>query len=194
MHHQSLALAPPPPSLTSQGAGTCCGYNFISQPSGFNGPGRSGGSGTSPNGWLFSICREPGRCTPLDGPDGRTGYDAGNGLALWYGQAFFGDPTFARGAAARWQALRAGPWSDGAARAMVAAKRGCLGGAPFTRTLARWPSLTKPWIGDVAAQEAALFDGVGDWLGARLAWLDGAFAQAADPAKRAEAYPASYKK
>lgn len=180
-----------------QGAGTCCGYNFISQPSGFNGPGRSGGSGVSSSGWLFSICRERApdgrpRCTPLDGPDGRSGYDVGNGLAVWFGEAFLGDPAFAPAAAARWVQLRSGPWSNEGVAGMVRTKRALLTGGPLERTLARWPQFAKPWLGDSAAQTAAVFGGVATWTAARLAWMDGAFAQAADPASRGDPYPALY--
>jgi hypothetical protein len=179
-----------------QGFGTCCGFNFVQQPSGFNGPGLSGGSGISPTGWLFSICtREPDRCTPLNR------YDAGNGLALWFDRAFFEDPTWAAGAAARWRALRAGPWSDAAVRRLLDAKRALLTGggfasnssSPAARTLARWPAvLGKPWLGDTAAQAAAPFEEVGAWTAARLAWLDRAWEQAANATTRGVAYPASY--
>ena len=62
-----------------QGINTSCGCNFVRQTDGINGPGESGGSGISPNGWLFSICAEKTtkRCSALEG------YDPGNGLANW---------------------------------------------------------------------------------------------------------------
>ena len=45
---------------------------------GYSQPGLAGGSGISPNGWLFNICEQPERCSVLDG------YDPGNGLAVWF--------------------------------------------------------------------------------------------------------------
>jgi hypothetical protein len=45
---------------------------------GESGPGISGGSGISPNGWLFNICKEPERCSSIKQ------YDAGNGMAVWF--------------------------------------------------------------------------------------------------------------
>lgn len=149
--------------------------------------GASGGSGISPNGWLFSICtREPARCRALDG------YDKGNGFAPWFDALFFNDPTFAATAAARYRSLRAGPWSDAAVTAALAAKRTEIGGAG-ARTLARWEAeLAKPWLGGGDAQADAAFAAVRGWLLARLRWLDGAWAQAANARERGGAYKEAY--
>ena len=55
-------------------ASHCAGY----LDNGFSEPGLAGGSGISPNGWLFNICLQPERCSVLDS------YDPGNGLAVWF--------------------------------------------------------------------------------------------------------------
>ena len=63
----------------TQGFGTCCGYPVTGYlANGSSGPGLSGGSAISPNGWIFNICQEQQRCAVL------AGYDAGNGIALWF--------------------------------------------------------------------------------------------------------------
>jgi hypothetical protein len=147
----------------------------------------SGGGAISPNGWLFSICtREPDRCRVLDG------YDRGNGFAPWFDALFYGDAAFAPAAAARYASLRAGPWSDAAVTGALAAKRREVGGAG-PRTLARWEAeLARPWLGDADAQVDAAFASLSAWLIARLRWLDGAWAQAADAGTRAGAYREAY--
>ena len=63
----------------TQGFGTCCGYPVTGyNSSGLSGPGLSGGSAISPNGWLFDICLEAQRCSILDS------YDANYGIAPWF--------------------------------------------------------------------------------------------------------------
>ena len=48
------------------------------QDNGVSGPGRSGGSAISPNGWIFDICVQPERCAS------EASYDAGDGIAVWF--------------------------------------------------------------------------------------------------------------
>ena len=175
-----LLLPPIPLSFTKPG--TCCGYPVDGYQRGGASTGASGGGAVSPNGWLFPICtREPRRCAVLDG------YDKGNGFAAWFDGLFFNDARFAATAAARYRALRAGPWSDAAVTAMLASKRRELAGGVADRTLARWPGE----LGASGGVDAAV-DAVTAWLLARLAWLDGAYRQADDAATRAAPYKEAY--
>lgn len=45
---------------------------------GESGPGISGGSAISPNGWIFNICKDPERCKVLES------YDPDMGVAPWF--------------------------------------------------------------------------------------------------------------
>ena len=172
-----------------QGFGTCCGYPVEGYKNGGTSTGASGGGAISPNGWLFPICtREPARCRVLDG------YDVGNGIATWWDRLFFNDGAFTRAAAARWRALRAGPWADAAIASTLGAKAAELA-APGARAVARWPeALGKPWLGTPADRAGIVVGDVKQWTLARLAWLDGAWAQAMDETIRAGPYPEAFGK
>mmetsp|Transcript_3444 Transcript_3444/g.7726 ORF Transcript_3444/g.7726 Transcript_3444/m.7726 type:complete len:158 (-) Transcript_3444:105-578(-) len=80
----------------------CCGYPIEGyMASGKSGPGKSGGSAISTNGWRFNICEDYGRCKrdPVDG------------ISHWYVR-LWQDPAFRKRAADRWQELRSGPLSN----------------------------------------------------------------------------------
>jgi len=82
--------------------GMCCGYPIEGyMASGKSGPGKSGGSAISTNGWRFNICEDYGRCKrdPVDG------------ISHWYVR-LWQDPAFRKRAADRWQELRSGPLSN----------------------------------------------------------------------------------
>jgi len=82
--------------------GMCCGYPIEGyMKSGESGPGVSGGSAISTNGWRFNICEDKGRCVrdPVDG------------ISHWYVR-LWEDPMFRKRAAERWHELRKGPLSE----------------------------------------------------------------------------------
>ena len=192
--------------------GTCCGYPV----EGFKDGGKnnassvgfSGGGGTSPNGFLFTLCLVEGRCPSLDG------YDRGNGFSPWFVALFFGaSPSsnsssfFAKAAADRWMALRKGHWSDASLKEIMAGRVSLLSSGPGERALARWPALaaeaSKAAEASAAGGEGgpkdsnnALVAAVGgrieSWLLERARWLDGAFEQAGKDAERGRGYPASF--
>ena len=169
---------------TTQGLGGCCGYPVDGYQTGGASTGASGGSGMSPNGWLFSICiKEPERCRVLDG------YDKGNGFSVWYVRLFFEDPRFASTAAARYRQLRASVWSDAAVIALFD-RASTEMAAPGTRSVARWPD--KAAWGGAPRDPTAVVGAPRDWTLARLRWLDGAWTQADDPATRGAPYEEEY--
>ena len=60
---------------------------------------------------------------------------------------------------------------------------------------ARWPeALGKPWLGTPADRAGIVVGDVKQWTLARLAWLDGAWAQAMDETIRAGPYPEAFGK
>lgn len=64
-----------PPWDYNEAYGKCCGYPLEGyQNNGISGPGTSGGSAISPNGWRFNICADPGRCV----------VDPQDGISVWY--------------------------------------------------------------------------------------------------------------
>ena len=78
MQNGANPLAMGPVWDLTEGFGTCCGYPVTGyNNSGASGPGLSGGSAISPNGWIFDVCQD-NRCAVLDG------YDPGYGIALWF--------------------------------------------------------------------------------------------------------------
>ena len=213
--------------------GTCCGYPVEgfkdggkSSSSGngsasSSGSGFSGGGGTTPNGFLFTLCLVDGRCPSLDG------YDRGNGISPWFVALFFGpnslssssspsgSGSFARLAAERWGALRRGPWSDASLKEMMQGRAALLSSGPGQRALARWPALAaeaskaveaanaaaaaagggegeRKSGNDSSTPVAAVAGGIERWLLERARWLDGAFEQASKEETRGRAYPASY--
>ena len=68
---------------------------------GESGPGTSGGSAISENGWRFNICEDPGRCVR----------DPQDGISHWFVR-LWEDPAYRKKVADRWQELRKGPLSN----------------------------------------------------------------------------------
>ncbi|KAK9802916.1 hypothetical protein WJX73_006542 [Symbiochloris irregularis] len=168
MHKDSgKPLAMGPCWNTVQGFGTCCGYPITGYlENGTSGPGISGGSAISPNGWLFNICLEPERCQVLEG------YDAQNGIALWFVR-LWQDPAWRSTVSAGWTQLRAGPWQESTIQAALDATQIKLA-EPAQRALQKWGGGPLQYV-----QYDELFDRLSTWLMSRLQWLDGAFALAA---------------
>ena len=82
--------------------GMCCGYPIVGyMNAGESGPGTSGGSAISENGWRFNICEDPGRCVR----------DPQDGISHWFVR-LWEDPAYRKKVADRWQELRKGPLSN----------------------------------------------------------------------------------
>eukprot|EP00884_Botryococcus_braunii_P020798 jgi/Botrbrau1/7401/Bobra.0112s0002.1 len=166
-----------------QGFGTCCGYpvtGYLND--GISGPGISGGSAISPNGWIFNICLEPERCKVLES------YDPDNGIAPWFVRLWeflpglhflflvhvFGDLHLEdfRKDPASWKGVSRPPSAS------------CTWWSEF---------ISKPWLYRTPEEQfsatAAL---INNWLLARLQWLDGAFVQAMDPSRKDGPYLPAY--
>ena len=151
--------------------GECCGYPLDGwQRNGESGPGVSGGSAISPEGWRFNICETPGRCL----------VEPGDGTSRWFRQ-MWKDSRFRQAAATRWAELRAGPWSDSALKTLISdttAKLSAAAGRNYAK------------FGDVLLADQApgtnadeywrsQVNTLQDWLLKHVAWIDGAIATAA---------------
>ncbi|KAK9828932.1 hypothetical protein WJX72_002885 [[Myrmecia] bisecta] len=91
-----------PPWDYNEAFGECCGYPIAGYNDlGVSGPGQSGGSAISPQGWRFNICADQERC--IVQPD--------DGTSQWY-RRVWQDPAFPKATAARWTELREGPLAD----------------------------------------------------------------------------------
>ena len=129
---------------------------------GASGPGVSGGSAISPQGWRFNICDDPERCL----------VEPKDGTSRWY-RRMWQDPRFRAAAAERWAALRAGPWSDGALRGLIGGAAGELGAA-VGRNYAKFPGAlagSAGWQSEV--------DFLQSWLLEHVGWMDGALREVA---------------
>lgn len=215
----SSSAFPPKTKKNRNSFGTCCG--FLTDDWKFGGEnnsdltssvGFSGGHGTTPNGFLFTLCLVENRCSSLDQ------YDKGNGFSPWFVALFFGPSSsssppgfFARAAAERWSELRKGAWSDASMKSMLEERVQLLSSGPGERTLTRWPALAaeaskaaERVVGEGGGNQtnssssssnlvAAVGSSIRQFLLERARWLDGAFAQAASgAAARGSGYPASY--
>jgi hypothetical protein len=163
-------VAPGPPWDYDEAFGYCCGYPIQGwEEEGKSGPGVAGGSAISPEGWRFFICADAARCL----------VDPTDGISRW-NRRMWQDPSFRAAASARWAALRAGPWADASVGGRFEAWASEVGAAAG-RNYERYPDLL-PAEG-LPVGEAGFREAVGRmraWTEARLAWLDGAFAKAAD--------------
>lgn len=146
--------------------GECCGYPITGwNKQGQSGPGLSGGSAISPEGWRFNICEEPERCV----------VDPTDGTSMWYRTMWNTDERFKQGAAVRWNGLRAGPWSDEAVKKIITDAKSAITPA-VVRNYDKYPSVLglekggpyeQVWQGEVDALES--------WTMKRLAWIDSKF-------------------
>ena len=96
----------------------------------------------------------------------------------WFERLMRRDEAFRRRARARWEELRAGPWSQGAVEEIFRALRDELGRGPAERNFERWPMrsissnhryITLPWSPGSWEAEVAQLE---TWLRARLRWMD----------------------
>lgn len=149
--------------------GMCCGYPIDGwQRGGQSGPGVSGGSAISPEGWRFNICADPGRCL----------VEPGDGTSRWFRQ-MWNDPRFRQAAATRWGELRAGPWSDGALKTLISdttQRLSAAAGRNFAK-FAEVLGVTEGVSGDSLWRGEV--NDLQDWLLKHVAWIDGAIAAAA---------------
>ena len=102
-------------------------------------------------------------------------------VARWWRQ-LFRSPVFQDSLQARWTELRGGLLADGALAARVDALAAEVDEAQ-ARNFERWPVLGRyvwpnAFVGGTYAEEVGYLKG---WLAARTAWLDDAFAVAAEP-------------
>jgi CotH kinase protein len=146
--------------------GECCGYPITGWDNqGQSGPGLSGGSAISPEGWRFNICDEPERCI----------VDPTDGTSQWYRQMWKSDDRFKTGAAQRWKDLRGGVWSDdGIKKVINDAKSAITPAIPrnydkYATALGvqKGDNYEEFWLGAVSTLQ--------DWTIKRVAWLDSKF-------------------
>ena len=141
--------------------GTCCGYPIEGwQNGGASGPGVSGGSAISVEGWRFNICDDPERCT----------VEPGDGTSRWYRRMWQDKAGFRKSAAARWETLRSGPWSDAAVGQLLDGAVATLSEAAV-RNYEKYSSSGVNWRGEV--------EKLRDWVLKHMAWIDTAIAEAA---------------
>jgi len=143
--------------------GVCCGYPITGWDNlGESGPGLSGGSAISPEGWRFNICDEPERCL----------VDPTDGVSIWYRTMWKTDERFKTAAARRWKELRAGAWSDDGVKKIVNDAKVAIGPA-VVRNYDKYASALKVekgadykknWRGEGSALET--------WVMERMAWMD----------------------
>ncbi|GAB4816688.1 hypothetical protein N2152v2_003734 [Parachlorella kessleri] len=149
--------------------GECCGYPLHGwQRNGQSGPGVSGGSAISPEGFRFNICADPGRCL----------VEPGDGTSRWY-RRMWQDPRYRQATALRWRELRAGPWSDAAITALIQSCATQIKPAVI-RNYAKYEKvLLKAWYPDSLTQWTTEVANLQSWLLAHVAWLDTAFEKTA---------------
>jgi hypothetical protein len=198
--------------------GACCGFPIEGyRAGGRSGPGTSGGSAISPNGWRFNICQDPGRCL----------VEPADGTSQWF-RRLWQDGAFRAGAAARWRGLREGALNDSFFVAAIGRGEQALASSgAAARNNALWSAELPPKAEDMLALERA--GGAGalaaaaaaasavetmttttttatpppppppaqflaanlalrNWVLARLAWMDRALAAVSDPAAPPDAY------
>jgi hypothetical protein len=150
--------------------GECCGYPITGWANqGQSGPGLSGGSAISPEGWRFNICDESERCI----------VDPTDGTSMWYRTMWKKDDRFKAGAAQRWAELRAGTWSDDGLKKIINdAKVAITPAIPrnydkYTAALGvqKGDNYEEFWLSQVTTLQ--------DWTLKRAAWLDSQFSSIA---------------
>ncbi|KAL4447270.1 hypothetical protein ABPG77_007303 [Micractinium sp. CCAP 211/92] len=160
--------------------GLCCGYPIDGwQRGGVSGPGQSGGSAISPEGWRFMICADPERCQE----------DPTDGISRWY-RRMWTDPRFSGAAATRWAQLRGGVWSDASVQKLIADTAAMIKPAVL-RNFERYSAvLLKPWYSSAEQEWTTELANLQSWLLQHLAWMDAALSQAAGtPPVTADAGP-----
>ena len=144
--------------------GMCCGYPIEGYMSaGVSGPGQSGGSAISTNGWRFNICEDYGRCKrdPVDG------------ISHWYVR-LWQDPQFRKKAAERWAELRrdGGPLSNAQINANLEEATNYLRPAAI-RNYNRWKAdIGSRSFRSVADQWEHEAKTLREWVIEHMEWMD----------------------
>jgi len=152
--------------------GVCCGYPIEGyDQGGRSGPGVSGGSAISPEGWRFNICEDPGRCL----------VEPADGTSQWF-RRLWRDPAFRGAAAARWRELRGGALAEPAVAGAIAAAAGEIRAASSRNGLVWGDALRARFAGESFSSwpdrwERAVRE-LEAWTLQRLRWMDGALAGA----------------
>jgi hypothetical protein len=146
--------------------GLCCGFPIEGyNDAGASGPGISGGSAISPNGWRFNICEDPERCV----------WHASDGISIWF-RALWRDPVWRTAVAARYAELRAGPWSDDSVTAIIDGPVEELSQGASLRNYERWADVmdveVPPGLPTGPGQWEARVEQLRQWLLERLVWMD----------------------
>lgn len=138
--------------------GMCCGFPIEGyNDAGQSGPGISGGSAISPEGWRFNICEDPERC--LEDPT--------DGVSPWY-RRMWQDESFQQATADRWKELRSGPWSNEAITDIISTAENSIADA-VQRNDERWGDALKTYGWDEWSVEV---EKLRTWVIARAEWMD----------------------
>ena len=138
--------------------GMCCGYPIEGyDQGGQSGPGVSGGSAISPEGWRFNICEDQDRCKQ----------DPTDGTSRWY-QRLWEDTSFQEDVARRWRELRSGPWTDDSVMGIISDAKNTISEA-VARNTARWGEVLTSYGGGDWEYEVNTLT---KWLKDHLAWMD----------------------
>lgn len=152
--------------------GMCCGYPIDGwQREGQSGPGTSGGSAISPQGWRFNICVDQGRCI----------VEPGDGTSRWF-IALWKDDGFRKLASARWKQLREGPWSSSAISSLFT-NTSALIAEPAARNYKKFANVLNnlKWNDEVSTMQS--------WVVDRVAWMDGALGATTVPTQQDQQQP-----
>jgi hypothetical protein len=146
--------------------GLCCGFPIEGyNEAGASGPGISGGSAISSNGWRFNICEDPERCV----------WHSSDGISIWF-RALWRDPVWRSAAASRYAELRAGPWSDAAVTAIIDGAVEDLAQGASARNYEKWADVmdveVPPGLPSGPGQWEARVEQLRGWLLERLGWMD----------------------
>lgn len=146
--------------------GQCCGYPIEGfENEGKSGPGVSGGSAISPNGWRFNICEDQERCQA----------DPSDGISIWFRQ-LWKDPSWRQAVADRWFELREGPWTDEAFNNVIDGAVEELDQGAAERNYEKWSEVLDveipPGLPAGPEQWITRVEQLRKWLLAHLAWMD----------------------
>lgn len=146
--------------------GMCCGYPIEGYYNrGVSGPGISGGSAISEEGWRFNICEDPERCQ----------VDPSDGISFWF-VSMWKDPSFRNATSERWNELRQTVWSDNAVEKLFDDAVGALDEGPALRNTERYVDILYPNGDAPATVDTSIWkfnvESMKTWLFGRLAWMD----------------------
>lgn len=142
--------------------GLCCGFPIEGyEQLGESGPGVSGGSAISPEGFRFNICEDRERCV----------VEPGDGVSRWF-RRMWQDPRYRQAAATRWTELRAGPWSDPVIASLVDTTADEISEAALRNYAAFADVLEKPWYEGAEVQWTTEVRNLRSWTLAHVQWMD----------------------